>query len=131
MRQANPSAGQRNLRAWLALVATCQEKRHLGNFLLMGYLSLICSNTSEFSRSSQSQFLLRAFKTKNKQKGEVVRVQEEALGWRVGWGGDGLAHIGSSEIPWDLSTVSSNDNEIAQSVIVVVESCCCSLCPAR
>lgn len=36
--------------------------------------------------NSQSQFLLTVFKTKNKQKGEVVRVQEEALGW-WDWGG--------------------------------------------
>lgn len=85
MRQKNPSSGQRNLSAWLALVTTCQEKRDLCNFLLMDYLNLICSNTSEFRKSSQSQFLLRVFKMKNKQKGEVVHVQEEALGWRMGW----------------------------------------------
>lgn len=61
-----------------------QEKRDLGKFLLMGYQNLICSNTSEFRKSSQSQFLLGVIKTKNKQKGEVVRVQEEAMGWRMG-----------------------------------------------
>lgn len=68
-----------SLQSW----PTCHEKRDLWNFLPTYYLNLICSNTSGFRKSSQSQFLLGVFKTKNKQKREVVRVQEEVLGWRM------------------------------------------------
>lgn len=87
MRQKNPSAGQRKLRAWLAL-----EKRHLKKKLPPDGLSesYLLKHFRVQLKAAKVNFCLERLKGKTNRRGEVVRVQEEALGRVKGWGGDAL-----------------------------------------